>query len=124
MRKMKKVVVRDQKLVDILCDSCGGSCRGDFNPEEYEMAQIIGCFNEGDTAGDRFQIEICQQCFFDLMEWFLLDKKGVCDYHNVVDQEESADIDDLRIYFAHRRAGTLPSEEDYEECEGCEDCEG
>ena len=115
MRKLKNVVVKDQKLVDIICDGCGCSTKGELNTEEYENAQIIGCFNEGDTAGDRYQIEICQECFFDFLEWFLLDKKGALEYHNIVDGNQSADLDELRLYFAHRREGTLPKEEDYVE---------
>ena len=114
MRRMKPIVVRKSQLLDIVCDGCGESCRGQLNPDAFEMATIKGSFDEGDQAGDRFLIEICQKCFFDMLEWFLLEKKGVLGYHNIVEQEQSANIDELRLYFAHRRSGTLPEEGDFE----------
>ena len=115
MRKLINIAVKEQKLIDVVCDCCGDSCRGTFNTERFESASIVGCFDEGDVAGDRFNIEICQECFFDLMEWFLLDKKGVVDYHNVVDGKQSATLDELRIFFSHRREGNIPTSEDYAE---------
>ncbi len=115
MRKTKKIVTKQDQLLDILCDGCGKSCRGELDRDHFEMARLLARFNEGDAAGDRFSLEICKDCFFDLMEWFLLDKKGVVSYHNVVDQEQSANLDELRLYFAHRRSGTLP--EEYAECQ-------
>jgi len=108
MRKTKTVVARKTQLVDVICDGCGCSCRSQLDRNEFETAEITGVFNEGDPAGDRFHIELCSACFFDLLEWFLLDKKGVLEYYNIVDQDQSADMDELRLYFAHRRSGTLP----------------
>ena len=117
MRRTKQIVTKQAQLLDIICDGCGKSVRGELDRDNFEMAQIRAKFNEGDTAGDRFRLEICRDCFFDLMEWFLLDKKGVVEYHNIVDQEQSANLDELRLYFAHRRSGTLPEESDYSECQ-------
>ena len=114
MRRTKSIVVKQDQLLDITCDGCGGSCRGELDRDHFEMATIRAKFNEGDQAGDRFHIELCQECFFDLLEWFLLDKKGVLGYHNIIEQEQSADLDELRVYFCHRRSGTLPAEHDYE----------
>ena len=117
MRKLMSTIVRQQELVDVFCDICGKSVRGQLNPDRFELARIVARFDEGVTAGDRFKIDLCQGCFFDLLEWLLLDRKGVCDYTNVVDQGDSATIDDLREYFGHRRAGTLTPEEDFEPSE-------
>ncbi len=109
VRKFVQKVETNAYVTDVLCDSCGKSCRSVFNPEKYEYAGILADFNEGPHAGDRWRIQLCQKCFFDFVQELLVKKLGTAEYDSVIDPVPST-IDELRTFFAHRAEGDVPDE--------------
>jgi len=98
-------------ITDIRCDVCGRSTKAQTH-DGFEKAIVMGAFNETIHAGDRWVIELCQNCFHDFLEWLLLDKLGTCLYHNVEEENkedpmEETDIEDIRAFFANRRTERL-----------------
>lgn len=77
MRVNKTIQVQENTLVDLLCDVCGKSCRHDvcFKHPDYgfEFATIKakwGYFSDSD--GKSYKIEICEDCFYDMLAYFKL----------------------------------------------------
>lgn len=113
MRKYREIADGKLAIVDILCDACGDSCR---TLEGFEVANLDAAFEEGIHTGDRFAVELCQVCFDSILAHIIVDRMGTCAYHNVNDGV-SMNMEELREFYAHLRAGTVLSEvsEDEEE---------
>lgn len=114
-RVFNTVVKRVEELYDIRCDICGESLMGVYG---YETGIISGSFDEGPRAGDRLLVELCGDCFEDVIEFVLLDKLGTCMYTNTADTTHTTDIEGLRSFYAARRRGL-----DVSGSEHSDDCE-
>lgn len=75
MKIYKRIEVSENTLVDITCDVCGSSCRKDIklNNQDYgfEFATLKakwGYFSDSD--GKCWQIELCENCFYDTIGHF------------------------------------------------------
>jgi len=108
VRRYKEVTPGKIVVVDILCDRCGNSTR---TLSGYEKANLTASFEEGFHAGDRFVVELCSQCFDEMMQNILVDNMGTCLYHSEV-LAEDLELDDLREMYAHLQAGTMIFDED------------
>lgn len=107
-RRYRELPSGKTAITDILCDRCGQSCR---TLEGFERATLAASFEEGFHAGDRFIIELCQQCFDSITAHILVDRMGTCMYYSEI-LGGSMEMEDLREMYAHLRSGTLIFDED------------
>ena len=117
-RKFREVSDGKLAIVDVLCDMCSQSTR---TLDGYEKGTLYASFEEGVNAGDRFVVDLCQNCFNELLHHVIVDCMGTCLYHSEL-PGETMNMDDLRELYAHMGAGTLVlEEEDFEDQEKTEE---
>ena len=117
-RKFREVSDGKLAIVDIICDMCSQSTR---TLDGYEKGTLCASFDEGWHAGDRFVVDLCQNCFDELLHHVIIEKMGTCVYVSEIEGVE-LDMDDLRELYAHMGAGTLVlEEEDFEDQERTEE---
>lgn len=90
---MRTYKTEPKKVIDeILCDCCGQSCTITEPVVEHEYAELIatwGYFSNQD--GSQFDIDLCENCFNDVLEFIKNKRKkilGPFNYPNKIDPLE------------------------------------
>lgn len=107
-RRFRELPTGKTVITDIICDRCGQSTR---TLDGFEKATLAASFEEGFHAGDRFIVELCQQCFDSIMAHILVDRMGTCMYHSEI-MGGTMEMEDLREMYAHIQSGTVVFDED------------
>ena len=113
-RKFCEVADSKLAIVDVVCDMCSQSTK---TLDGYEKGTLCASFEEGFHAGDRFLVDLCQNCFDELLHHVIVERMGICLYNSELPGVEM-DMDDLRELYAHLGSGTLVlEEEDFKDLE-------
>lgn len=69
MLKTKKISKKVDEVVDIICDSCGKSCKDKYEPHNFHFATIEAKWGYGSKKdGDLHKSAICERCYDFIVE--------------------------------------------------------
>lgn len=57
----------------IYCDVCGDCCTKEYESEYATLEALWGYFSKKD--GDRFDIQLCEKCFDEIIDWMKQKRK-------------------------------------------------
>lgn len=62
MKRIELITEEHEKIVDVLCDICGKSCKDEYDMN-YEYSQLIACWGYGSRKDtESWNFNFCEEC--------------------------------------------------------------